>query len=57
MASDNDIKVSSLVPGTAYQFRIYAVTQSGRGAAVALVQQTQPSQGTIKNLTYTLIIN
>ena len=45
-ATTNRIKVSALIPGTTYQFRVSAVTQSGRGAEVGIVGQTQYSQGT-----------
>ena len=46
MATTNGIKISALAPATTYQFRVSAITQSGRGAEVGLVGQTQPSPGT-----------
>ena len=42
----NGIKIPALVPGTMYQFRVSAITQSGRGAEVILNGQTQDDQGT-----------
>ena len=42
----NRIKVPALVPGTMYQFRVSAISQSGRGAEVILNGQTQDDQGT-----------
>ena len=44
-AAANRIKISALVSGTTYQFRVSAVTQSGRGSEVTISGQTQPSQG------------
>ena len=41
----NDIKVSALVPGTAYMFKVSVISQSGRGAEAIIDAQTQPSQG------------
>ena len=42
----NSIKVSALVPGTTYAFKVSAISQSGRGADVVIDAQTQPSTGT-----------
>ena len=41
----NSIKVSALVPGTTYTFKVSAISQSGRGAEAVIDAQTQPSQG------------
>ena len=38
------IKISQLIPGTSYQFRVSAVTQKGRGAEMSLVSQTERAQ-------------
>ena len=43
-SSDNQLKVSPLISGTTYRLRIYAVTQSGRGAGVDAVGQTNASE-------------
>ena len=37
-------KVSQLIPGTSYSFRVSAITDRGRGAEVALVSQTDRPQ-------------
>ena len=44
-ATTNRIKITALVPGTIYQFRVSAITQSGRGAEVVLSGQTKNDQG------------
>ena len=41
----NRITVRALVPGSNYQFRVSAVTSSGRGAEVSIAGQTQVSNG------------
>ena len=38
------IKISQLIPGTSYMFRVSAVTQKGRGAEMNLVSQTERAQ-------------
>lgn len=45
MASTNRIKIPALVPGITYQFRVSAITLSGRGAEVDIDGRTQPTQG------------
>ena len=38
------IKISQLIPGTSYLFRVSAVTQKGRGAEMNLMSQTEIAQ-------------
>ena len=38
--STNHIKISALVPGTTYTFKVSAITQSGRGAEVMFTGTT-----------------
>ena len=38
------IRVSQLIPGTTYTFRVSAVTQKGRGAEVSQVSRTERAQ-------------
>ena len=38
------IKISQLIPGTSYLFRVSAITQKGRGAEMNLVSQTERPQ-------------
>ena len=45
-ATANSLKVSALVPGTTYTFKVSAISQSGRGAEAVVDAQTEPSQGT-----------
>ena len=45
-ATTNSLKVSALVPGTTYTFKVSAISQSGRGAEAVIDAETQPSQGT-----------
>ena len=42
----NRITISGLVPENTYQFRVSAVTGSGRGAEVSVSGQTRPAYGT-----------
>ena len=44
-AAINSIIVQALVPGSNYQFRVSAVTSSGRGAEVSTFGQTRFSYG------------
>ena len=46
-ATINSITIQALVPGSSYQFRVSAVTTSGRGAEVSVPGQTQVSYGII----------
>ena len=55
IATVNRIKISALVPGTTYQFRVSAVTESGRGAEVSVIGQTLSSQGNLRCILELLI--
>ena len=44
-ATINRITIRALVPGNNYQFRVSAVTTSGRGAEISVTGQTQRSSG------------
>jgi hypothetical protein len=44
-ATINSITIRALVPGSSYQFRVSAVTGSGRGADVNVLGHTQASHG------------
>ena len=46
-ATINSITIRALVPGSSYQFRVSAVTTSGRGAEVSVPGQTRVSYGII----------
>lgn len=46
-ADDNRITITALVPGTIYNFRVSAVTGSGRGAEVSVRAQTMFSRGIV----------
>ena len=48
--------MTSLTSGTTYQFRVYAVTQSGTGAGTDVVGQTEVSNG-IRTLFLSSVIN
>lgn len=52
----NSVKIPALVPGTMYQFRVSAITQSGRGAEVILNGQTQDDQGTCVHIHQDIIL-
>lgn len=47
--STNSVKISALVPGTTYTFKVSAITPSGRGAEVT-VTGTTDNNGTIATL-------
>lgn len=52
------IKVSPLIPGTSYLFRVSAITERGRGAEVGLVSQTsRPQSDAGTNLNMLIKIN
>ena len=55
IATVNRIKISALVPGTTYQFRVSAVTESERGAEVSVIGQTLSSQGNLRCILELLI--
>ena len=40
-SSGTSIKISQLIPGTNYLFRVSAITQRGRGAEISHVSQTE----------------
>ena len=47
-SSINSIKISALVPGTTYTFKVSAITQSGRGAEVMLTGTTDNNGTTVQ---------
>ena len=46
--SINSIKISALVPGTTYTFKVSAITQSGRGAEVMFTGTTDNNGTTVQ---------
>ena len=46
-ATINRITIRGLVPESRYQFRVSAVTSSGRGAEVGVLGQTRLAHGTL----------
>ena len=44
MTGGSRIKISQLIPGTTYLFKVSAITERGRGAEVDLVGQTDRPQ-------------